>query len=82
MPGTDRSYFQERAEQELKAAEAATDSRAVYAHSLLAGFYLDLVHNGRADPLDMETDREAGQQSQIYQQAEAQAALRRRGARG
>jgi hypothetical protein len=48
MDGKDRSYFEKRAEQELKAADTASDSRASTAHSLLAGFYLDLAHNGDA----------------------------------
>lgn len=46
----DRSYFAKRAEEELKAADAAGDPRAANAHSMLAGWYLDLAHNGEARP--------------------------------
>lgn len=41
----DLRYFQERAEQELKNAELADHPDAARAHSLLAGYYLDLVHS-------------------------------------
>lgn len=41
----DRFYFQERAEQEIRRAELADHPDAARAHYLLAGFYLDLVHN-------------------------------------
>ncbi|MBV8685303.1 MAG: hypothetical protein JOZ90_14760 [Alphaproteobacteria bacterium] len=41
----DRRYFQERAEQELRRAELADHPDAARAHSLLAGYYLDLVHS-------------------------------------
>jgi hypothetical protein len=46
--GDDRSYFKKRAEEELKAADTANDPRAASAHSELAGWYLDLAHNGDA----------------------------------
>lgn len=44
MSDADRSYFQARAEQELRMAEDAQDICAARAHSLLAGLYLDRVH--------------------------------------
>ncbi len=44
----------------MEAADAATDPRAVDAHSLLAGFYLDRAHNDRADPVDTKADRATG----------------------
>ena len=45
MPDDQRSYFQARAEEEIEAAQSATHPEAVRAHYLLAGYYLDLVHN-------------------------------------
>lgn len=42
----DLLYFQERAEQEIGRAERADHPDAARAHYLLAGFYLDLAHNG------------------------------------
>lgn len=44
-PRKDLPYFQERAEQEIRRAELADHPDAARAHYLLAGFYLDLVHN-------------------------------------
>jgi hypothetical protein len=44
MTRNDRSYYERRAEDELKAAEASDHPRAVKAHYMLAGYYLDLVH--------------------------------------
>jgi hypothetical protein len=41
----DQAYFHDRAEAELVAAERAEHPRAITAHSLLAGYYLDLAHN-------------------------------------
>jgi hypothetical protein len=46
MPNELRSYFEDRAEAEIKAAQEATHPNAVSAHYRLAGFYLDLTHNG------------------------------------
>ena len=45
MPEDQLSYFQARAEEEIEAAQSATHPEAVRAHYLLAGYYLDLVHN-------------------------------------
>lgn len=41
-------YFQKRAEAELALAQKAEHANAVRAHYLLAGYYLDLVHNEEA----------------------------------
>jgi hypothetical protein len=40
----DRTYFRERAETEIRLAEEAGHPDAARSHSLLAGYYLDLVH--------------------------------------
>ena len=39
------SYYQERAEQEIRRAELAEHPDAARAHYELAGYYLNLVHN-------------------------------------
>ncbi len=44
------AYLEMRAEQEIEAAQASSDPRAVRAHYLLAGYYLDLIHNPDATP--------------------------------
>jgi hypothetical protein len=44
------AYWEARAEQEIEAARRSDDPRAVRAHYLLAGYYLDLVHNPDARP--------------------------------
>jgi len=41
----ERSYFQVRAEQEIRAAQSAGHPDAARAHYVLAGYYLDLAHN-------------------------------------
>ena len=46
----DVRYFQDRAEQEIMRAQAAEHPAAVQAHYLLAGYYLDLVHNSPLAP--------------------------------
>ena len=45
----DRSYFYDRAEAEIKAAQEAQHPKAVSAHYILAGFYLDLTYNELPD---------------------------------
>ena len=45
MSDDQRSYFQARAEEEIEAAQSASHPEAARAHYLLAGYYLDLVHN-------------------------------------
>jgi len=44
----DLRYFEERAEQEIRRAGLADHPDAARAHALLAGYYLDLVHNSHA----------------------------------
>lgn len=46
----DVQYFHERAEQEITRAQNADHPAAVQAHYLLAGYYLDLVHNSPHAP--------------------------------
>ena len=58
MPDDERSYFQARAEEEIEAARAASHSEAVRAHYLLAGYYLDLVHNPAAARSNLAADVE------------------------
>lgn len=48
MRSEERDYYERRAEQEIEAARRSTDPAAVRAHYLLAGYYLDLVHNPEA----------------------------------
>jgi hypothetical protein len=43
-------YLYERAEAELKLAQQATHPKAVHAHYLLAGYYLDRYYSG-GEPL-------------------------------
>lgn len=50
MREQDIDYYQARAEQELEMARRATHSHAARAHSLIAGHYLDLVHNSSFVP--------------------------------
>lgn len=42
---TDRSYYRERAEDELARARAAATPAAGRAHFMLAGFYFDFAFN-------------------------------------
>ncbi|WP_129790513.1 hypothetical protein [Sphingosinicella sp. CPCC 101087] len=44
----ERSYFRIRAEQEIRAAQAASHPEAARAHYMMAGYYLDLAHNPEA----------------------------------
>lgn len=53
------AYLEMRAEQEIEAARQSSDPRAVRAHYLLAGYYLDLIHNPDATPPG-ERDLEGG----------------------
>jgi hypothetical protein len=48
LNGDNLDYFRKRAEAELEAAQTAEHANAVRAHYLLAGYYLDLVHNEEA----------------------------------
>jgi hypothetical protein len=54
----DPDYFQKRAEAELELAQAAKHAAAVRAHYLMAGYYLDRVHNKDAqgnEPVEAES---------------------------
>ena len=44
MSGDDVAYFQRRAEDEIEAAQRASNSEAVQAHYTLASAYLDRIH--------------------------------------
>ena len=48
MAEDERFYFQIRAEEEIKAAQAADHPDAARAHYMMAGYYLDLAHNPEA----------------------------------
>jgi hypothetical protein len=48
MSADERDYLLQRAEAELMLAEQAGHPSAARAHALLAGYYLDRIHN-RAD---------------------------------
>ena len=48
MTDEERSYFRERAEAEIEAAQTARHPDAAKAHYRLAGYYLDLAFNPNA----------------------------------
>lgn len=50
MTADNLDYFQQRAEAELELAQSAEHANAVRAHYVMAGHYLDLVHNDEAQP--------------------------------
>ncbi len=50
LPQEDVAYYQQRAEQELELAQGAAHPDAARAHSLIAGYYLDLVHSSSFAP--------------------------------
>ena len=45
MSDDEKSYFQRRAEAEIALAQQAAHPDACRSHYLLAGYYLDIVHN-------------------------------------
>ena len=45
MRKADHSYWEARAEAQLRLAGLAEDDRVARAHSLLAGYYFDRAHN-------------------------------------
>jgi hypothetical protein len=47
MAREDGNYFEDRAEEELRRARNAPHPGAARAHYIMAGHYLDIVHNGR-----------------------------------
>jgi hypothetical protein len=55
-----RAYYRERAEAEIAAADRAEHPEARTAHSMLAGFYLDLAHNGEWPGIDGGQPAKAG----------------------
>ena len=67
----DPDYFQKRAEAELELAQSAKHAAAVRAHYLMAGYYLDRVHNGDAQGRD-------GEAGAMNAPAEAESAALRR----
>ena len=52
MSDEDRLYYEERAEREIALSHAARDEAAARAHALLAGYYLDLIHNRSGRPTE------------------------------
>lgn len=53
MSTEDQYYYQSRAEAELRLAEQAAHPEAARAHALLAGYYLDRIHNPEDDAADL-----------------------------
>ncbi len=49
MAEDERTYFRNRAEAEIRAAQSAAHPDAARAHYLLAGYYLDLAYNPAAE---------------------------------
>lgn len=45
MSDDEKDYFQQRAEAEIALAQKAEHPDACRSHYLLAGYYLDIVHN-------------------------------------
>jgi hypothetical protein len=56
----DHAYYRERAEAEIDAADRAEHPSACTAHYVLAGFYLDLVHNTGLATADSGRSSEGG----------------------
>lgn len=59
MTADNLDYFQQRAEAELELAQRAEHANAVRAHYVMAGHYLDLVHNDEAQAA-LSAQRESG----------------------
>ena len=58
MSDDERLYFRERAEVEIRAAQAAGHPEAARAHYVLAGYYLDLSYNpDRSSPASAIDDQ-------------------------
>ena len=61
MSDDERVYFRERAEAEIRAAQAAVHPEAARAHYVLAGYYLDLSYNpvgsSAVHAIDVERNR-------------------------
>ena len=60
MKMTDRSYWESRAEAQLRLAGQADDDRVARAHSLLAGYYFDRAHNVAAKDVVSSDIRRSG----------------------
>ena len=58
MSEEERAYFQQRAEMEIRAAQAAGHPQAARAHYVLAGYYLDLGYNPAAPRLAIGAEGE------------------------
>jgi hypothetical protein len=56
MRDADLTYFEGRAEAEIVAASLAEHEKAVRAHYLLAGYYLDKVHGSGSDSAEEHAD--------------------------
>ena len=71
MSEDERLYFRERAEAEIRAAQAADHPEAARAHYVLAGYYLDLSYNpagpSRALAIDDERRPQGNQAGPILQ---------------
>jgi len=52
MSHEDVLYYRQRAEREIEMARHASHPNAARAHSLLAGYYLDMVGNDARRPFD------------------------------
>ena len=65
MSDDERLYFRERAEAEIRAAQAAGHPEAARAHYVLAGYYLDLSYNPDSPALAIDDEAcPAGNQSE------------------
>ena len=65
MSDDERLYFRERAEAEIRAAQAAGHPEAARAHYVLAGYYLDLSYNPAGPSLAIDDERcPAGNQAE------------------
>jgi hypothetical protein len=59
MRDEDRLYYEQRAEREIALSHAARDEAVARAHALLAGYYLDLIHNRSGGPAERRERIEA-----------------------
>jgi hypothetical protein len=57
MSEDERLYFRERAEAEIRAAQAAGHPEAARAHYVLAGYYLDLSYNPAVPALEIDDQK-------------------------
>ena len=59
MSDEDRLYYEQRAEREIALSQAARDEAAARALALLAGYYLDLIHDRSGRPAEAREQIEA-----------------------